>query len=75
MATENEHLAPNEIIDLGTVVTDDLPQRFLGKAFLRQMNFTAQNGPTLSGGRSRSREEAFQARMHTTRCSIMADRT
>jgi kynurenine formamidase len=35
--------APAEVVDLGAVVTDSLPQRFWGKALLHQMNFTRQN--------------------------------
>jgi kynurenine formamidase len=35
--------APSEVIDLGASVTDDLPQRLWGKAFLKQMGFTRQN--------------------------------
>jgi arylformamidase len=34
---------PSEVIDLGAVVTDDLPQQFWGKAFMKQMGFTRQN--------------------------------
>jgi kynurenine formamidase len=34
---------PSEVIDLGALVTEDLPQRLWGKAFLKQMNFTTQN--------------------------------
>jgi kynurenine formamidase len=35
--------APSAVIDLGAVVTEDLPQRFWGKAFMKQMGFTKQN--------------------------------
>ena len=35
--------APSEVIDLGTSVTEDLPQLVWGKAFLKQMGFTRQN--------------------------------
>ena len=35
--------APAEVIDLGATVTEDLPQRFWGKAFMKQMGFTRQN--------------------------------
>jgi kynurenine formamidase len=35
--------APTAVIDLGALVTEDLPQRLWGKAFLKQMNFTTQN--------------------------------
>jgi len=34
---------PSEVIDLGTLITEDLPQRIWGKAFLKQMNFENQN--------------------------------
>ena len=34
---------PSEVIDLGATVTEDLPQRFWGKAFMKQMGFTRQN--------------------------------
>lgn len=34
---------PSEIIDLGTLVTADLPERVWGKAFLRQLGFTKPN--------------------------------
>lgn len=34
---------PSEVIDLGAVVTQDLPQRVWGKAFMNQMGFTRQN--------------------------------
>jgi kynurenine formamidase len=34
---------PREVIDLGATVTEDLPQRFWGKAFMKQMGFTRQN--------------------------------
>src|SRR2546421_354941 len=35
--------APSEVVDLGAMVTEDLPQRFWGKAFMKQMGFTRQN--------------------------------
>jgi Putative cyclase len=35
--------APSEVIDLGALVTEDLPERMWGKAFLKQMNFTHGN--------------------------------
>jgi len=35
--------APSEVIDLGASVTEDLPQRLWGKAFLKQMGFAKQN--------------------------------
>jgi len=38
---------PTEVIDLGAVVTDDLPQRMWGKATLRMMNFSKQNSVEL----------------------------
>lgn len=34
---------PSEVIDLGASVTEDLPERTWGKAFLKQMGFTRQN--------------------------------
>lgn len=34
---------PTSVIDLGAIVTDSLPQRFWGKAFLKQMSFSKQN--------------------------------
>ena len=34
---------PSEVIDLGASVTEDLPERTWGKAFLKQMGFTTQN--------------------------------
>ena len=34
---------PSEVVDLGALVTEDLPQHFWGKAFLKQMNFAKQN--------------------------------
>jgi len=37
------HFAPSEVVDLGASVTEDLPQRVWGKAFLKQMGFTRQN--------------------------------
>lgn len=36
-------LKPSAVIDLGAVVTEDLPQRFWGRAFLEQMGFTKPN--------------------------------
>ena len=35
--------APTAVIDLGAAVTESLPQRFWGKTFLKQMNFSKQN--------------------------------
>ena len=35
--------APSEVVDLGALVTEDLPERVWGKAFLNQMNFTRPN--------------------------------
>ena len=34
---------PSEVIDLGALVTEDLPERVWGKALLNQMNFTRPN--------------------------------
>jgi kynurenine formamidase len=34
---------PSEVIDLGALVTEDLPERIWGKAFMDQMGFTDQN--------------------------------
>jgi len=39
--------APSEVIDLGALVTDDLPQRFWGTGFLKAMNFSRQNSVEL----------------------------
>ena len=39
----NRAFAPTEVIDLGATITEDLPQRFWGKAFMKQMGFTRQN--------------------------------
>jgi hypothetical protein len=33
----------SQVIDLGAVVTEDLPQQFWGKAFMKQMGFMKQN--------------------------------
>lgn len=35
--------SPSEAIDLGAVVTENLPQQFWGKAFMKQMGFLKQN--------------------------------
>lgn len=35
--------APSEVIDLGALVTADLPERVWGKAFLKQLGFTKPN--------------------------------
>jgi len=35
--------APTEVIDLGATITEDLPGRFWGNAFMSQMGFTRQN--------------------------------
>jgi kynurenine formamidase/predicted ester cyclase len=42
-ATDNLKLEPSEVIDLGTLVTEDLPQRSWGKAMLKQLGFKKQN--------------------------------
>jgi hypothetical protein len=42
-AYRSHSFAPSEVIDLGAVVTEDLPQQFWGKAFMRQMGFMKQN--------------------------------
>ena len=34
---------PSEVIDLGALVTEDLPERVWGRAFLEQMGFTRPN--------------------------------
>jgi len=39
----NLRWTPSEVIDLGASVTEDLPERMWGKAFLKQMGFTTQN--------------------------------
>jgi kynurenine formamidase len=39
----NGGFAPSEVVDLGAVITEDLPQKFWGKAFMNQMGFTRQN--------------------------------
>jgi kynurenine formamidase len=39
----DRNFVPREVIDLGATVTEDLPQRFWGKAFMNQMGFTRQN--------------------------------
>lgn len=38
---------PTEVVDLGALVTEDLPQRMWGKALLQQMNWTKQNSVEL----------------------------
>jgi kynurenine formamidase len=38
---------PTEVVDLGALVTDDLPQRVWGTGFLKAMNFTKQNSVEL----------------------------
>ena len=40
---QNVRFTPSAVIDLGALVTEELPQHFWGKAFLKQMNFTRQN--------------------------------
>jgi kynurenine formamidase len=42
-ADADRRFSPSEVIDLGATVTEDLPQRFWGKAFMKQMGFTRQN--------------------------------
>jgi len=42
-AGTDRRFAPSEVIDLGATVTEDLPQRFWGKAFMKQMGFAKQN--------------------------------
>jgi kynurenine formamidase len=41
--TDDFMLAPSEVIDLGALVTEDLPQNSWGKALLRQLGFKKQN--------------------------------
>jgi kynurenine formamidase len=40
---QNGRFTPSAVIDLGALVTEQLPEHFWGKAFLKQMNFTKQN--------------------------------
>jgi kynurenine formamidase len=35
--------APSDVIDLGALITEDLPERLWGKALLKQMHFTRPN--------------------------------
>src|SRR4051812_20748903 len=42
-AVSDRRFAPSAVIDLGAIVTEDLPQRSWGKAFMKQMGFTRQN--------------------------------
>lgn len=37
------HFVASQIVDLGALITDDLPQSITGKAFMRQMGFGRQN--------------------------------
>lgn len=39
----DRRFVPSEVIDLGALVTEDLPQRFWGKKLLSQNGFTRQN--------------------------------
>ena len=39
--------APVEVVDLGALVTDDLPQRMWGEGTLKMLNFTKQNSVEL----------------------------
>ena len=39
----DSRFTPSEVIDLGALVTEDLPERVWGKARLKQMNFTRPN--------------------------------
>ena len=39
----DSRFTPSEVIDLGALVTEDLPQRVWGKALLNQENFTRPN--------------------------------
>ena len=41
--TEALRWMPSEVIDLGTLVTEDLPQKSWGKAMLKQLGFKKQN--------------------------------
>lgn len=41
--TESALPKPNEIIDLGALVTEDLPERVWGKGFMTQMGFAESN--------------------------------
>ena len=46
LASDNDHsnsFAIKEIIDLGALVTEDLPERIWGKALMQQMNFEKGN--------------------------------
>lgn len=40
---QDGRFVPSEVVDLGTLVTPDLPQRLWGKRFLTQMGFTRPN--------------------------------
>ena len=39
----DRRFTPSEVIDLGALVTEDLPQRFWGKCFMTSQGFTRQN--------------------------------
>jgi len=39
----DQAFSPSEVVDLGALITEDLPQRTWGKAFMEQMGFTRQN--------------------------------
>ncbi len=40
---QNVKFTPSAVVDFGALVTEDLPEHFWGKSFLKQMNFTKQN--------------------------------
>lgn len=41
---DNDHaFTPSQVIDLGVLITEDLPQQLWGKEFMEQMGFTRQN--------------------------------
>ena len=40
---KDDFMVPKEIVDLGAVVTEDLPERVWGKAFMKQMGFSENN--------------------------------
>ena len=65
---------PSEVIDLGALVTEDLPQRSWGKAMLKRLGFSKQNAFEVIHWTFPSPEGIFQDRMHTTPCSIMGGR-
>lgn len=41
--THDRAFSPSEVVDLGALITEDLPQRVWGKGFMEQMGFTQQN--------------------------------